>query len=177
MSYATYGPPPPPRPPPLAPFDLALIPFASHLQSIPTLATVMLNLSKAGVTGNPSSRSRSPCRKNSSHALCDHSRDTLHGLHKHNNTARIIFDFTRSRSCCQFFVRILRNFLSLHYALTLPVPTCMDSICLRTSARSVARTAEIPFHSGRARRPRLPRPGTAATGKGTPPAEICPSLG
>ena len=55
--------------------------YASMVRSIPTLATVMLNLSKAGVTGNPSSRSRSPCRKNSSHALCDHSRDTLHGLH------------------------------------------------------------------------------------------------
>ena len=42
----------------------------------------MLNLSKAGVTGSPSSRSRSPCRKNSSQARCDHKRDTLHGLHQ-----------------------------------------------------------------------------------------------
>ena len=60
-----------------------------------TFATVMLNLSKAGVTANPSSRSRSPCRKNSSHALCDHSRDTLHGLHKHNNISLITLDFNR----------------------------------------------------------------------------------
>ena len=45
-----------------------------------TFATLTANLSKAGVTSSPSSRSRSPCRKNSSHARCDHTRDTLHGL-------------------------------------------------------------------------------------------------
>ena len=55
-----------------------------------TLATVMLNLSKAGVTGSPSSRSRSPCRKNSSQARCDHKRDTLHGLHQ--------IDYSKSKS-------------------------------------------------------------------------------
>ena len=55
--------------------------YSDFIYIFPTFAIEMFCLSQTCVKGSPSLRSWSPCRKNSSQARYDHSREIFHDRH------------------------------------------------------------------------------------------------